>query len=148
MLLSATWQLRSAAKTGECLKQRDVQLCEYSSPLRDGDVCLNSLRLGTELWESAPLFHFSCYRKATGIQKYSTMPVVYMGYYRKGIGIVTVHCKRQCPQNVWGRKELFSYVELVYYSQMRTVHLRWVDLRIQLSVSWQQLYFGSSKVLL
>lgn len=82
--------------SGECLKQQDLQLCEYSSPLRDMDVCLNSLRLGTELWESAFLSHFSYYRKVTGIQKYSTMPVVYTSYYRKVTGIVTAPCKRHC----------------------------------------------------
>lgn len=56
-----------SSQSGECLKQRGLQLCEYSNPLRDVDVCLNSLSLGIELWESVSLFHFGYYRKVIGI---------------------------------------------------------------------------------
>lgn len=64
---------------------------------------------------------------------------------RKVIGIVTVPCRIWCPQNICGRKaELFSCMESVYSSQMKTAGRP----QVQLSVSWQQLYLGSSEVLL
>lgn len=58
-----------SSKCAECLKQCGPQLCENSSPLRDTDVYLNSLKLTTELWDSAPLFHVGSAEKLLALRR-------------------------------------------------------------------------------
>lgn len=130
----------TSSQGGECLKQCGPWLCEYSGPLRGMDVCLNSLRLGTELWESVLLLHFGYYRKLLAYRNAYSYNAYrnaysYTGYYRKVIGLATFPCK-SVHRRIWGGKaELFSCIVSVLLPNENC----WQTL-----ASWHQLYLGRS----
>lgn len=139
-----------SSQCAECLKQCGPQLSENSSPLRDTDVYLNSLRLTTELWDSALLFHVGSAEKLLALRFYNACRNTsscrnVMGIKKYSIATVPWKKQKRATETFGEGKQNYS---LVWSQSTPPKQGLLADFRTQPPASWHKLYSGRCKVFL